>query len=1011
MKVYGSSGWQSAGSAVNGTSERYKYTATNNQTTFSGADDNSNALGYDAGFLDVFLSGIRLVNGTDFTATSGTSIQLASGAATGDILEVVTYGTFVLSNQSLTDMTDVNTGGVSTNDVLAYNGTNFVPVSSLTLAGLNSSAAIISTSNSNSFGGTTFNGGITANAGLSSNAAITSTSNSNSFGGTSFTQNVSVAGTLNLPGGLLNLGQADSSSGHINSFELMTFNIDTDNDDTNRYFRWYNNAGQGNGTQLMSLDESANLTVAGKTTTNELDLTAIAQSKSDTAVDVFVYDTSKDSDGGAWRHRTQGTSWYNETLSTSTRGATKKFPSVAVIVLERNKTVIYDGDDPDMPMWMTFINAGGGSGIMLGENANKCVTMLNGIISVGSAPHDLYVVNFIKDNGGQYSNNTAISGYYRGNIAQRNVTTMNFNVGTLPNIIDRTINDVAMTVLPNAPIDADTGLPVPTIAVATENGVSVIKDDGSVVDFTNSSGSAYSRSMGVSFTKNNQIRFMMDASDRFYRTYNIPEADVLVGQWSATSDQGLTVYTSPAYGDVPNIDYQTIGCVEENAVGGDNGLLKFEQNDPTPAASLFNYITSDYNTGWMVGNTKLATLSDTDDTNVTRSELVTNGDFATDSDWNKGSAWTISGSVASHAGGGASYITQTPTSNFEAGKYYYIRIGGMTTGANVLLVNHNQSSFNQPFAGTTQLDVQITPDANGVGQAVWKQSSVNLNSINLYATQAQTLGNVTIYELQESDRSANSYPLPVFGTVTKTAVATGADLVAYSGFSSSNYLKQPYNPDLQFGTGDFSVSVWAQHTPTGAGVAYYLFDKSDSDGTNRVAAYYLPAVNRFDLYSPTSQLATTAFPSITEWSLITLVRRDSTGYIYHNGNLIHSGSFAENLTGDSTSSLSIGTRFNQDEPYTVGSLALFRLSATAPTAEQISKMYNDEKHLFQENAQATLHGTSDVVTALAYDDDTELLHAGTSAGRSVFQGLRRVENTTDAVGSAISASNGLVAED
>jgi hypothetical protein len=132
MKVYGSSGWQSAGSAVNGTSERYKYTATNNQTTFSGADDNTNSLGYDAGFLDVFLSGIRLVNGVDFTASSGTSIQLASGAATGDILEVVTYGTFVLSNQSLTDMTDVNTGGVSTNDVLAYNGTNFVPTSTPT---------------------------------------------------------------------------------------------------------------------------------------------------------------------------------------------------------------------------------------------------------------------------------------------------------------------------------------------------------------------------------------------------------------------------------------------------------------------------------------------------------------------------------------------------------------------------------------------------------------------------------------------------------------------------------------------------------------------------------------------------------------------------------------------------------------------------------------------------------------------------------------------------------------
>ena len=94
-----------------------------------------------------------------------------------------------------------------------------------------------------------------------------------------------------------------------------------------------------------------------------------------------------------------------------------------------------------------------------------------------------------------------------------------------------------------------------------------------------------------------------------------------------------------------------------------------------------------------------------------------------------------------------------------------------------------------------------------------------------------------------------------------------------------------------------------------------------------------------------------------------------------------------------------------------GSLALWRISATAPSPDQIRKIYEDEKVLFQEGAQATLYGSSDAVTALAYDDSTELLHVGTSAGRSVFQGLRRVDNTTTAVGAAISASNGLVADE
>ena len=98
------------------------------------------------------------------------------------------------------------------------------------------------------------------------------------------------------------------------------------------------------------------------------------------------------------------------------------------------------------------------------------------------------------------------------------------------------------------------------------------------------------------------------------------------------------------------------------------------------------------------------------------------------------------------------------------------------------------------------------------------------------------------------------------------------------------------------------------------------------------------------------------------------------------------------------------------EPSTA-SLSLLRISATAPSPEQIAKIYEDEKVLFQENAQATLYGSSDAVTALAYDDTTELLHVGTSAGRSDFQGLRRVNNTTNAVGAAISASGGLIAED
>ena len=73
-------------------------------------------------------------------------------------------------------------------------------------------------------------------------------------------------------------------------------------------------------------------------------------------------------------------------------------------------------------------------------------------------------------------------------------------------------------------------------------------------------------------------------------------------------------------------------------------------------------------------------------------------------------------------------------------------------------------------------------------------------------------------------------------------------------------------------------------------------------------------------------------------------------------------------------------------------------------------MYQDEIGLFHENAKCTLYGSSSAVTALALDNSHDILHVGTSAGRSDFRGITRINNTTTAVTTAISASNGLVAE-
>ena len=80
------------------TRTEFVFTATDGQTTFN-TDDSSTALSYVVGKIDVFLNGVRLAP-ADFTATNGTSIVLASGANTSDVLFVVTYGTFQVADLS-----------------------------------------------------------------------------------------------------------------------------------------------------------------------------------------------------------------------------------------------------------------------------------------------------------------------------------------------------------------------------------------------------------------------------------------------------------------------------------------------------------------------------------------------------------------------------------------------------------------------------------------------------------------------------------------------------------------------------------------------------------------------------------------------------------------------------------------------------------------------------------------------------------------------------------------------
>ena len=87
------------------TQTRDSFIATAGQTSFPTS-------GYTPNFLDVYLNGIKL-HSSDFTATNGSDVVLATGASVNDVIEVVAYNAFDVASGTFDDLTVNNNIAVS----------------------------------------------------------------------------------------------------------------------------------------------------------------------------------------------------------------------------------------------------------------------------------------------------------------------------------------------------------------------------------------------------------------------------------------------------------------------------------------------------------------------------------------------------------------------------------------------------------------------------------------------------------------------------------------------------------------------------------------------------------------------------------------------------------------------------------------------------------------------------------------------------------------------------------
>ena len=106
-----------------GVRSRFVYQATASQTSFTGSDANSLTLSYpDSLYMDVYQNGVLLKAGTDYTATTGTSVVLGTGATLNDIVEMIVYDTFSVANSYTKTESDTRYPFKGNNSIIRLNG-------------------------------------------------------------------------------------------------------------------------------------------------------------------------------------------------------------------------------------------------------------------------------------------------------------------------------------------------------------------------------------------------------------------------------------------------------------------------------------------------------------------------------------------------------------------------------------------------------------------------------------------------------------------------------------------------------------------------------------------------------------------------------------------------------------------------------------------------------------------------------------------------------------------------
>lgn len=698
---------------------------------------------------------------------------------------------------------------------------------------------------------------------------------------------------------------------------------------------------------FKNLTVTEDLTVGGEITKSAID--EIVVSTTD-AIDTIIADSDRDSDT-SWPQRSSTSSY----MFPFTGGGNSFSVQLVVEGGATDVLSVYDNNAVGVPLdklW-TLTNP-------------TSVSYMNGEISIGTSAGQV-VIDLIRDQvflystGGKYLSDQSPNTFDQ--------STVSWTLVATADIVNNAVSRTAITALSSADVDSEGGLKLTTKLCMTGAGASIVNHDGStanvnvVVDLTG----AVSLIDG-DLDQNGFI--VVASSSKVYVFESVPSSDTALS--SADYEFDTAGSSGPHIGGAITSVKIVSSDGSGNAIfliGTSTGVFRVDYITGG-STSVISQTSKDFATGGMPGATVGAWLMDSVSGDLADTELATNGNFDTDTDWSKGVGWTIGAGVASCDG------TQTVSTNLSQ------NMSLLSDKAYRVVVTISGYSAGTVRVGIGSSNLQAAISANGIYEFI----DIRGNDGTLYIQgDANFVGSVDNISVTEAviDRSVRANHLTVNGTIPRTLIG---GVTEYGPLGTGNFFNRDSDGDWDTagnGTllakfdfrcpGNSTTETLLSISNAGATVLFNVI--LDTDGT---IDFTVDGATASDTISSTLAYDDGMVHTVEAVQISNVSRALYIDKILIGTSTTDTGSITD--TGNLPLYIGVDASDGSTNPATTTKIANVVLSGTQMNSAVRPLMYAMERRWFTPGDTPLFGGTSNSVQGVSYDFDTNKVDLSTSDG-------------------------------